>query len=90
MNAKKRAERKYESALKSAGITEDFLERKGRSGATQTVSGRGGTAEESRSEASFNYEDDDDDYGGYSGGGDGRDDYDDDHDHDQSPTSDEF
>lgn len=60
MNAKKRAERKYESALKSAGISEDFLERKGRSGATQILSG-GGRDEESKSEASasFNYDYDD-------------------------------
>lgn len=59
MNAKKRAERKYESALKSAGISEDFLERKGRSGATQILSGGGGRDEESKSEASFNYDYDD-------------------------------
>nr|XP_054758365.1 protein FAM161B-like [Lytechinus pictus] len=87
LNAKKRAERKYESALKNAGISEDFLERKGRSGATQILSGGGGREDESRSEASYNYDydDDGDDYGGYSGAGDGRDKYDD----DDTPGSDD-
>ncbi|XP_071498894.1 protein FAM161B-like [Diadema antillarum] len=62
LNAKKRAERKYEEALRSAGISEDFLVKKGRRGVTASSSSfsRGAGEEESESEASYNYGDDDD------------------------------
>ena len=84
INAKKRAERKYEKALKSAGISEDFLKQKGRSGTTMTRSRNGGDGDDSKSEASYDYHYDDDDFGRQSSNADDdKESYDDD-----SPRSD--